>query len=250
MILSTRHCITASLLLFLAGCAATTGDGAPPPAGNTPYTARGNEPGWSLTVGADRLTLVTGYGQRTVVVPLPGKQVLAGDAYRYAARTEAHTLRVHVRRQVCRDTMTGVPYPDIVAVIVDQERPLAGCGGAPESLLHGTWAVESVDGAAAAEKARATLDFRPDGRLGGRAFCNSYSTGYAVTGEGLRVNGAIAATRMACPPPLMRQETEFLQILGGVTAHDIRPDGALVITGAGGRAIVARRTAADGGGKR
>ncbi len=238
----TRPCVTASLALLLAGCAATGGDGAPQPGSTYTYTARGNEPGWRLDTGADRLTLTTGYGARKIVAPLPGKQVLAGGAsYRYAVRTEAHAVRVHVKRQVCRDTMTGVPYPDIVAVIVDDERPLAGCGGAPESLLHGAWTVESVDGMAVAEQARATLEFRPDGRLGGRAFCNSYTTGYAVTGEGLRINGAIAATRMACPGPLMRQEAAFLEILGGVTAHDIRPDGALAITGAGGRLIVARK---------
>jgi heat shock protein HslJ len=245
---SFRHILTASLIVSAAGCASTGGNGATPPAGNTLYTARGNEPGWSLTVGTDRLAFTTGYGKRTVVVPLPGKQELAGGvSYRYDARTEAHRLRVHVRRQVCRDTMTGVPYPDIVAVILDRERPLAGCGGAAESLLHGAWTVESVDGAEVAEKARATLDFRPDGRLGGRAFCNSYTTDYAVTGEGLRINDAIAATRMACPPALMRQEATFLEILGSVTAHDIRPDGALVITGAGDRTIVARREKTEGG---
>jgi heat shock protein HslJ len=239
---SLRHCITASLILLLAGCTAIGSDGAPQPAGTYIYTARGNEPGWSLAVGTNRMTFTGDYGKRIIVMPLPPRQILAGGvSYRYDARTEARALRVQVRRQVCRDTMTGVPYPDIVAVIVDNERPLAGCGGAPDSLLHGAWTVEAIDGAAVAEKARATLDFRPDGRLGGRASCNSYSTGYAVTGEGLRINGAIAATRMACPPPLMRQETEFLEILTGVTAHDIRPDGALVITGAGGRTIVARR---------
>jgi len=236
--------LLASLIaVTLAGCAATGGDGTPPPAGNTNYTARGNEPGWSLAMSGDRLTLITGYGERRIVAPLARKDVLAGGTgYRIVTRTDAHELRVQVRRRVCRDNMSGVPYPDIVAVIVDQERPLAGCGGAPESLLHGTWTVESVDGEAVEEKARATLDFRPDGRLGGRAFCNSYSTGYTVTGEGLRINGNIAVTRMACPGPLMRQEKLFLDILGAATSHDIRPDGALAITGAGGKAIVARKT--------
>ncbi len=230
----------------LAGCAATGGDGAPPPAGNTAgnttYMARGNEPGWSLVMSGDRLTLVTGYGKRRIVAPMGRKDMLAGGvSYRMEARTEAHALRVQVKRAVCRDTMTGVPYPNIVAVIVDNERPLAGCGGAPESLLHGAWTVESLDGETVGEKARATLEFRPDGRLGGRAFCNSYSTGYAVTGEGLRIEGAIAMTRMACPGPLMRQEKLFLDILGAATAHDIRPDGALAITGAGGKTLVARK---------
>jgi heat shock protein HslJ len=240
---SFRRLVAVSLVaMALAGCAAT-GDGEAPPAGNTFYTARGNEPGWRLTVDAARITLVTSYGERKIAAPLPRKQLLAGGSYRYQSRTADHALRVQVRRQVCRDTMSGVPHPDIVAVIVDNERPLAGCGGTPESLLHGEWTVESVDGEAVTEQVRATLDFRPDGRVGGRAFCNSYTTGYAVTGEGLRTRDAIAATRMACPEPLMRQEKNFLDILGTMTAHDIRPDGALVITGADGRMIVARKPA-------
>lgn len=206
------------------------------------YTARGNEPGWSLAMGKDSLALITGYGQRTIVAPMSRKDVLAGGiSYRMVTRTEEHALRVHVKRTVCRDTMTGVPYPDIVAVIVDSERPLAGCGGAPESLLHGAWTVESIDGEAVPEKARATIEFRAGGRLGGRAVCNSYSAGYTVTGEGLRINGNMAVTRMACAGPLMRLEKTFLDILAGTTAHDIRPDGALALTGAGGRVLVARR---------
>lgn len=243
---SLRHLLTPLLAAgLLAGCA-TTGDDALPPAGNTLYTARGNEPGWSLAMSGHRLTLVTDYGKRKIVAPMGRKDTLAGGvSYRMETRTEAHAVRVQVKRTVCRDTMTGVPYPDIVAVIVDNERPLAGCGGAPESLLHGVWTAESVDGETAPERARATLDFRPDGRLGGRAFCNSYATSYAVTGEGLRINGSIAATRMACPEPLMRREKAFLDILAGATAHDIRPDGALAITGADGRTVVARKAARD-----
>jgi heat shock protein HslJ len=244
---SAHPALLASLIaVALAGCAATGGDGTPPPAGNTIYTARGNEPGWSLAMGKDRLTLITGYGERRIVAPMARKDVLAGGTgYRMVTRTDAHEVRVQVRRRVCRDNMSGVPYPDIVAVVIDQERPLAGCGGAPESLLHGAWTVESVDGEATSDQAGATLEFRTDGRLAGRAFCNSYSTGYAVTGEGLRINGAIATTRMACPGSLMRREKSFLDILAGVTAHDIRPDGALAITGADGRTVVSRKAARD-----
>lgn len=224
----------------LAGCAAPGGE-APQPADAAAYTARGHQPAWSLTVAAGRITVVTDEGKQRFAIPLPAKQVLAGGGYRYDARTEAHALRVQVVGRVCRDPLTGVPYPDIVAVIVDGQRPLAGCGGTPESLLHGEWLVEDIDGAGLVEHSRVTLDFRPDGRLSGRASCNAYTTHYTVTGAGLRLNANIAATRMACPEALMRQEKAFLGILQTVAAYDIRPDGALALTGAGGRIVLARR---------
>jgi heat shock protein HslJ len=122
---------------------------------------------------------------------------------------------------------------------------LAGCvatsgeAPAPAALLHGAWVVEAIEGASPG-KARATLNFQPDGRLAGVAFCNHYTARYAVNGEGLRV-GPAAATRKACPPPLMTLESTFLEILQSARSHAVRPDGTLVITGAGGRGIIARK---------
>ena len=51
------------------------------------------------------------------------------------------------------------------------------------------------------DRSRATLEFGVDGRLAGRASCNTYSTSYKLTGESLTI-GATATTMMSCAPSL------------------------------------------------
>ena len=87
---------------------------------------------------------------------------------------------------------------------------------------------------------RATLNFGLDGRVSGKAFCNSYSGGYALTGEGLTFNG-MAATKMACMEPLDGLEQRFMAVLTKVQRFDITADGALVLHAADGGTIMALR---------
>ena len=47
---------------------------------------------------------------------------------------------------ICRDSMTGMPYPETVTVET-REQTLRGCGGAPIELLTGReWVVEDISG--------------------------------------------------------------------------------------------------------
>ncbi len=94
-----------------------------------PYHARGNEPGWMLEIGTDRMTLVTDYGERTITTPLPSVQATA-DGRKYQARTEANELTVAISDQACVDSMSGKGYSDFVAIELNGQR-LNGCGGVP-----------------------------------------------------------------------------------------------------------------------
>lgn len=202
------------------------------------FRAGGNEPGWRLDIAGERMTFTTQDGEKRVT-PTPAAQ--RTEAYtRYAARTDRGDLTVTIFDRMCRDTMTGMPHPHAVEVVVDR-RKLTGCGGDPASLLHGReWVVETIDGKGLVDRSRATLNFGADGRVAGRASCNNFTAQYTLTGETLTVSKA-ASTMMACPDALMDQEKRFLDVLGSVRRFDLRPDGALVLQADDRRTITARR---------
>lgn len=202
------------------------------------FIARGNEPGWRLGLDADNMTLVTQYGAKRLVAPRPAAQ-RTNTFTRYAARAEGSDITVTILDRLCKDTMTGMPYPNAVEIVLDGQR-LAGCGGDPAALLQGKeWVVEDIGGMGVIDRSRATINFGADGRVFGRATCNNYTGQYKLTGEGLTVSNT-AATMMACPPALMQQEARFLEVLRDVRRFDLSADGALILQADGRRTIKAR----------
>jgi heat shock protein HslJ len=196
-----------------------------PPAPPKPYRAQGNEPGWVLTVEEGRMTLVADYGARTVDVALPEARFEDG-AFVYAVAEPPLTVRMAPR--LCRDNMTGMPYPETVTVTLEG-RDLTGCGGDQLDLLTGAeWVVEDIGRRGIIDSSRVTLTFGADGALGGTASCNRYATTLAIGGEGVSV-GQIAATQMMCPEALMNQEGAFFAALGSVGRFDIDETGALLL---------------------
>ncbi len=196
-----------------------------PPAAPKPYRAQGNEPGWTLTVAEGRLTLVADYGARTVEAALPEARFDEG-AFVYAMSEPALTVRM--APGLCRDDMTGMPYPETVTVTLDG-RDLRGCGGDPLDLLAGAeWIVEDIGRRGIIDSSRVTLNFAEDGGLSGAASCNRYATSLSIGGEGVSM-GQIAATRMMCPEALMNQEQAFFAALAAVGRFDIDETGALLL---------------------
>ena len=102
------------------------------------------------------------------------------------------------------------------------------------------WVVEDINGGGIIDRSRATLVFGADGRLSGRGSCNTYTGGYVIEGDTLKVAN-VAGTMMACAPSLMTQEARFHDVLKNVTRFEIRADGALVLHADDRRSIVARR---------
>ncbi|MGH8249787.1 MAG: YbaY family lipoprotein [Steroidobacteraceae bacterium] len=86
-----------------------------------------------------------------------------------------------------------------------------------------------------------TMTFGADGRVTGKAHCNSYSAGYEQPGAGqLRIENAIS-TLMACLPP--SRADEFLGAIGGVTGYQIEGD-VLELAYTGGGALKLKRGSA------
>ncbi len=101
--------------------------------------------------------------------------------------------------------------------------------------LGGAWRIVSVCGAEALDASRTHAEFAGD-RFASTIGCNRIS-GRANLSEGQLSFGPMAATRMACPPPLDALERQYLEALQAVRAF--RLEGArLVFLGAGGGALV------------
>ncbi len=116
----------------------------------------------------------------------------------------------------------------------------AGCrtaDPAPAGSLVGTsWLAEEIDGRTVLEKVESTLTFDSAQRIAGQAACNRYF-GALELGDGtIRLKPA-GTTRMACPPPIMEQESRFLTALGAATAFR-RERGKLLLLDEGGRVRV------------
>jgi len=95
----------------------------------------------------------------------------------------------------------------------------------PQTLANTTWRLASSDVLAVPEEPEITLSFSSLG-MSGSSGCNRYRA--TVQGKGNQLKfGAIATTRMACPPPQMEIETAYLQALGRVQSYRLTPQGDL-----------------------
>src|SRR5690606_8939765 len=121
---------------------------------------------------------------------------------RISAQVDGVEVVLDIYQQLCKDSMTGMPYP-YRAELAHGQILAQGCAGAPENLLQGAaWRVIAIDDELVAEDAIGTIEFFADGLVAGQAFCNRYSGRHTLSGEGLRI-GPLASTRMACSEPLM-----------------------------------------------
>ena len=203
------------------------------------YVARGNEPGWRVTVGADEVEINAAYGEDERRTPRSATQLTEMGQTLEMPQINA---RLSVEDRLCHDDMSGMPYPQRAVLTLDG-RAYRGCGGEARSLLTGeTWRIEDVMGGGVVDGAEVTIGFDAEGRAFGRAACNRYSGGYELTGEGISF-GPMAATKMACAPALMDLETKVFEALGQVRRFDVDETGALLLIGGpeGEALLTARR---------
>ncbi len=186
-----------------------------------PLTARGNEPFWSVEASPDGLRLTEPDGTGTAPT-LPFTQSTEGGSLILTATD--FTLRIDPT--LCRDDMSGMPYP-YTATLSRASTALKGCAGDPNALLAGDWTATTLNGSPIPQGALVTLSFQA-GNVTGNAACNSFSGSYELTGESMAF-GAIRATHMACPSPLMDTEQAVFSALSAVTRFDIAEDGRLLL---------------------
>jgi heat shock protein HslJ len=204
-----------------------------------PFTARGQEPGWRITIEADTIFLDADYGALQLRMPKT-EPLKTAEGFLYQTAAEGRRLAVAIRPEICADAATGMPHPYRVRYALDGKSH-AGCGGDPRSLLTGLeWIVETIGGLAVAEKSEPTILFLEEDRVAGNASCNRFMGSFQLTGEGLSF-GQMAGTMMACEEPLSQQETRFLELLRNTQRFEIDPQGRLVLHTPDGQRITARR---------
>lgn len=238
------RCIVPTLLatvMLTTGCSSTPDDLAAtrvndPASGavELPFIARGNEPFWRAIVEPGQLVLER-LGERTVELRY---ETIQRSATGRIFRADGEGIRISVitARQLCRDSMTGMPYPNQVRLEVNGD-PFRGCGGNPEQLLQGAeWVVEDIDGSGIIDSSRLTIDFRSARRVAGNGSCNPFRGEWTLTGEGLGLT-RLASTRKTCAPALMDQEGRFLALLSDVSRFDIGHHGELLLIASDGRTL-------------
>ena len=191
------------------------------------YRARGNEPGWSATIGEASVEIDADYGALALSADRPDVQLEPGA---YVFDMPEIAARLTVEDRLCKDLSTGMPHPHHATLMLE-DRELKGCGGDPASLLTGAeWTLTDIGGETPVEGAEAVLGFGPQDRAYGSTGCNRFMGGYTLTGEGLSM-GQMGVTMMACPDPLMAQERAVLDALAAVTRFDIDESGVLLLIG-------------------
>lgn len=204
------------------------------PAVQPHYKARGNEPFWAVRLTNGDLQL-SRMGMDDLTLPVTQTTLTQSGDILVIAEDPARALRAVLEREntICRDTMTGMPYPETVTLAMG-DNVLTGCGGTPDSLLTGrAWQVMQIAGEAVIADSPATLDFSTDGRVTGSSGCNRFFASYALTAESLEI-GQAGATMMACAGPVMAQESRFFAALVQVSGFDLDVTGGLILLGPDG----------------
>lgn len=96
------------------------------------------------------------------------------------------------------------------------------------------WRAEDIGGKGIIDNSEVTLMLGGDGKIGGKSGCNGYSANYQLTGDALKIFPPMIGTRMMCAPALMNQEQAYRTLIETAQSVSITPEGALVITSAGG----------------
>ncbi|WBA88334.1 META domain-containing protein [Endozoicomonas sp. GU-1] len=105
----------------------------------------------------------------------------------------------------------------------------------PRLVENKTWVLTTMNGQPASGP-RVTMELRPatalDGRIGGQAPCNRYFGNYQVASHKIHFT-SMGSNRMACPPPLMTSEAEYLAMFPKLDNITIKEHG-LVLNSASG----------------
>jgi len=96
----------------------------------------------------------------------------------------------------------------------------------PISLTDGTWVMTSYNNGkqavvGALADTEVTAVFGADGRLSGTAGCNTYNAPYTVDDNKIKI-GLTISTMMACPQPIMDQETQYLAAIQLAATYNIQ----------------------------
>ena len=166
-------------------------------------------------------------------------RITGTDNSQRTVRSDDGKVTLHVEQKVCRDSASGLVYPQ-TATLQQTGQSLPGCAGDPLRLLRGTvWEVQAINGEPILDQSPITLEFRSDNQLAGLGSCNNFTGEYRLAEQGLTLSQAVT-TMKACAPELLEQERRYLRALEGIAWFDFNRDGELLLQGDENRSIRAR----------
>lgn len=101
------------------------------------------------------------------------------------------------------------------------------------TLEDTNWMATGLNGASLETEKRPSLSFAQDGAFSGSGGCNRFSGQAEISGNKIDFPDNMAATLMACPPPLDEVERQFFKALQGVTAYAFKGDTLVLLDSAG-----------------
>lgn len=118
----------------------------------------------------------------------------------------------------------------IQSAVISAGLMLAGfsTANAAESGIYGNWITERIQGHKVHAKVQSTLDIAQDGKISGSGGCNRYMGGMEIKGDKVKVQ-PVGATLMACPPPMMQQDSKFHAALNLVTSWKLSKNKLILI---------------------
>ena len=209
-----------------------------------PLVCFGNEPSWSLTLETPdtaRLMLpdepAAEYRGAETRIDVLRQRVWRGQPSGGAGGD----LVAFLRDAACSDGMSDETHPVAASVSLPDGRLLAGCcriasaptpvpppsaaapSTAPAAIEGPVWRLTHLRGLdeQALERLPNGVTVRFEGgRLQGFGGCNQVVGSYAIDADRVTLT-ALAATMMACPPPVMAVETAFKQAFSGVQRFNV-----------------------------
>lgn len=105
------------------------------------------------------------------------------------------------------------------------------------SLAGTTWLLVELNGEPLVPRSQITAQFNENGAVSGSSGCNNYTAAYEVDRNNITFNMSPAATTlMACPGPIMKQETAYLEALAAAETFEIAED-QLILYDADGKPV-------------
>lgn len=205
------------------------------------FRALGQEPGWILDIVPEdsRMRLEADYGELDVTTPLPEPEIdRDAGTRRYEAVTESHRLSVLIETRECHDAMSGFAFPRSVTLTLD-DRTLEGCGRPLGPGFTGRWRLAGFgapDPAGPVPGTRPRLELDAWGRVSVDTGCDGLSGRWTSSGPGALRFGALARTKMACPPPRSAPEERVAAALAATRGYTLLVD-TLRLTGAAGEPL-------------
>jgi len=106
----------------------------------------------------------------------------------------------------------------IVFFAMQARQGLNAGGGAQLTGVH--WRAVSVDREAVPEDVDLQIQFDVDGSIKGHGGCNRFFGSLQKSESGIEVS-PLGSTRMACPEPVMKRETAFLDAIQRTRGFDV-----------------------------